>query len=110
MAFNLEPPKDVTNLFRLWNVQIDQHLCSLICMGANAILWSIWLFRNEGIFDKKTTILLFAGCFQGNLLDPFLERLTKEEWQAFSEVGMWHDGDRDYGNFRQAWMVVAEKA
>jgi len=22
-------------------------------MGSSAILWSIWLFRNEGIFDKK---------------------------------------------------------
>ena len=79
-------------------------------MGASAILWSIWLFRNEGIFDKKTTILLFAGCFQGNLLDPSLERPAKEERQTFFEVGMSHDGDCGYGNFRQAWMVVAEKA
>ena len=78
MAFNLEPPKDVTDLFRLWDVQTDQHLRSPICMGASAMLWSIWLFRDKGIFDKKTTILLFAGCFQGNLLDPFLEHPAKE--------------------------------
>jgi hypothetical protein len=64
VAFNLEPPKDVTDLFRLWNVQTDQHLHSLICMGASVILWSIWLFRNEGIFDKNNYTLicrLFSG-------------------------------------------------
>jgi hypothetical protein len=61
-------------------------------------------------FFIKTTILLFACCFQGNLLDPFLECPAKEERQTFSEVGMSHDGDCGYGNFRQAWMVVAEKA
>jgi hypothetical protein len=49
VAFNLELPKDVTDLFRLWDVQTDQHLRSLFCMGASAILWSIWLFRNKGI-------------------------------------------------------------
>jgi len=79
-------------------------------MGSSAILWSIWLFRNEGIFDKKTTILLFAGCFQGNVLDPFLDRTAKEKRQTSSKVGMSHDGDFGYGNFCQAWMVVAEKA
>ena len=66
--------------------------------------------ETEGFFYKKTTILLFVGCFQGNLLDLFLERPAKEERQTFSEVGMSHDGDYGYGNFPQAWMVVAEKA
>jgi hypothetical protein len=61
------------------------------------------------IFDKKTTILLFAGCFQGNFLDLFLERPAKEERQTFSKVGKSHDGDCGYGNFRQPWMVVTEK-
>ena len=60
-------------------------------------------------FLIKTTILLFIGCFQGNLLNPFLECPAKEERQTFSEVGMSHDGDRGYGNFRQAWMVVVDK-
>jgi hypothetical protein len=55
--------------------------------------------ETKGFLIKKTTILLFAGCFQGNLLDPFLERPAKEEQQTFSEVGMSNDGDCGYGNF-----------
>ena len=35
--------------------------------------------------------------------------MQKEERQTFFEVGMSHDGDCGYRNFRQAWMTVAEK-
>ena len=111
MAFNLEPPKNITDLFRLWDVQTDQHLCSLICMGASAILWSIWLFKNEGIFFYKKQLYHYLQVvFRATYWIYFLNALHKEERQTFSEVGMSHDGDRGYGNFCQAWMAVAEKA
>ena len=45
--------------------------------------------ETEGFFYKKTTILLFVGCFQGNLLEPFLEHPAKEEHQTFSEAGIY---------------------
>jgi hypothetical protein len=66
--------------------------------------------ETKGLLIKKTTILLFVDCFQGNLLDPFFERPAKEDRQTFSKVGMLHDGDGGYGNDHQAWMAVAEKA
>jgi hypothetical protein len=48
--------------------------------------------------------------FLGQFIGPFFECPAKEERQTFSKVGMSHDGDCGYGNFRQAWMVVAKKA
>jgi hypothetical protein len=41
---------------------------SLICMGTSAILWSIWLCRNDVTFDKKKIILLFCRLFSGQLI------------------------------------------
>jgi len=33
--------------------QTGQHMRSLICVGTSAILWSIWICRNDVTFDKK---------------------------------------------------------
>jgi hypothetical protein len=74
---------------------------SLICMGTSAILWSIWLCRNDVTFDKKKIILLFC-----NLLDSFLEHLAKGVQQITFEVGTSHIGDFSYGGLRQTWVVV----
>jgi hypothetical protein len=73
---------------------------SLICVGTSAVLWSIWLCRNDVTFDKKKIILLFAGYFQGNLLDSFLEHPIKGEQQITCEVGLSHIGDYSYGGLR----------
>jgi hypothetical protein len=75
-------------------------------MGTSAILWSIWLCRNDVTFDKKKIILLFAGYFQGNLLDSFLEHLAKGVQQITFEVGTSHIGDFSYGGLHQTWVVV----
>lgn len=58
------------------------HVRSLICVEASAILWYIWLCRNDVTFEKKKVILLFAGYFQGDLLDSFLEHPVKGEQQT----------------------------
>jgi hypothetical protein len=54
IASGLQPPIDVDDLSLVWFQQIGQHMHSLICVGANAILWSIyWLCRKDVNFEKK---------------------------------------------------------
>ena len=53
MAFGLQPPIDLEDISGVWFQQIGQHMRSLICVGTSAILWSIWLCRNDVTFDKK---------------------------------------------------------
>ena len=85
VAFNLEPPKDVIDLFRLWDAQTDQHqhLRYLICMGSSAILWSIWLFRNEGIFDKKQLYSYLQVVFRTTYWTRFWITLQKKNDKPF---------------------------
>jgi hypothetical protein len=53
MSFGLQPPIDLEDLCGVWFQQTDQCMHSLICVGTSAILWSIWLCRNDVPFDKK---------------------------------------------------------
>ena len=51
---------------------------SLICVGTSAILWSIWLSRNDVTFDKKKIILLFHVIFRATYLTRLWNILQKE--------------------------------
>jgi hypothetical protein len=51
-------------------------------------------------------ILLFAGYFQGNLLDTFLEHDAKEAQQTTTKVDVSHTGDHSYEDLRQARVAV----
>jgi len=67
MAFGLQPPIDLEDISGVWFQQIGQHMRSLICVGTSAILWSIWLCRNDVTFDKKDYTLI-CRLFSGQLI------------------------------------------
>jgi hypothetical protein len=109
MAFGLRPPKGIADLCGVWLNQVDQRIRSQICVGISASFWSIWLCKNDVTFDGKKIILLFAGYFQGNLLDTFLEHDAKEPQQTTTEVSVLHTRDHGYGDLRQARVVVFQE-
>ena len=53
-AFNLSPPMSIANMFGNWLAGIPKILKSQLLVGASALCWSIWLCRNDVVFDKKT--------------------------------------------------------
>ena len=53
IASNLYPPKSVANVFGNWLHGIDKKLRTVIRMGAIAVIWSLWLCRNDKVFDDK---------------------------------------------------------
>jgi hypothetical protein len=64
--------------FGPWLQQVDGNLHSQVCLRASAIIWSIWLSRNDLIFWQKGVVFLFTGCFQGYTLDMLMVHLTKD--------------------------------
>jgi hypothetical protein len=52
VSFNLIPLTSVHNLFIGWLEGIIRKLKYLILVGASAICWTIWLTRNDIVFDK----------------------------------------------------------
>ena len=58
MASNLYQPTSVANIFGNWLNGIDNKLKTILRVGALAVLWSLWLCRNDKIFsDKNFTCL-----------------------------------------------------
>jgi hypothetical protein len=51
---------------------------SLICMGTSAILWSIWLCRNDVTFDKKRLYSYLQVIFRATYWIRFWNILQKE--------------------------------
>jgi hypothetical protein len=52
MHFNLTPPTDMSDLFLVWSKIGHKKYNSLLLTAAAALCWTIWLTRNEVIFDK----------------------------------------------------------
>ena len=64
-VFGIPPPLDIEHLFNTWSKQGGQKHNILLLTGAAAICWSIWLTRNDTVFNNcrpKTFLqVLFRG-------------------------------------------------
>jgi hypothetical protein len=58
VASSLYPSTSVVNIFGNWLHGIDLRFRRLIRVGALAIIWSIWLCRNNNVFNNKNYSLL----------------------------------------------------
>jgi hypothetical protein len=61
---NLLSPTSVHNMFTGWLEGIDRKLKSQILVGASAIYWTIWLTRNDIVFDKVATPSYLQAIFR----------------------------------------------
>ena len=58
IASNLYPPCSVANIFGNWLNGVDARFKLLIRVGAIAVIWSLWLCRNDKVFNDKNSTLL----------------------------------------------------
>jgi hypothetical protein len=58
VAFGMYPPGSVANIFENWLHGIDLRFRTLIRVGAVAVIWSLWLVKNDKIYnDNKCSLL-----------------------------------------------------
>ena len=65
-AFDLDPPVSMANMFGNWLDGIPKLLKSQLLVGVSALCWSIWLYRNDVVFDNKNLtnplqVILLSG-------------------------------------------------
>jgi hypothetical protein len=46
-------PQSVEHMFGSWLNGVTKHLRSIVLLGAAVTCWSIWLHRNDFVFEKK---------------------------------------------------------
>jgi hypothetical protein len=85
-ASGLYPPTSITNIFGNWVHGIDNKYIILLRVGAMALIWSLWLCRNNKVFDNKSSSFLqvIYRCTGTLPLWSQLHRL--EDHDLFSEV------------------------
>ena len=52
------PPKSIANIFGNWLNGVDNRFKQLIRVRALAIIWSLWLYRNDKVFNDKNCSLM----------------------------------------------------
>ena len=52
------PPWSVANIFGNWLHGIDNKFRTIIRVGAIALIWSLWLCRNDKVFNDKNVSFL----------------------------------------------------
>jgi hypothetical protein len=56
ITFGLQTPSTINHMFETWILNINGNMRKLILVGIGAILWGIWLSRNDVIFDKSSIL------------------------------------------------------
>jgi hypothetical protein len=57
-ASGLYTPTSIANIFKNWILGIDYKYMILLRVGAMALIWSLWLYRNDKVFSDKNCTLL----------------------------------------------------
>jgi hypothetical protein len=57
-ASGLYPLTSIANIFGNWVHGTDYMYMTLLRMGAMALVWSLWLCRNDKVFNNKSSSLL----------------------------------------------------
>lgn len=58
IASGLYPPCGVANVFGNWLHGIDYRFRTILRVGVLAVIWSLWLCKNDKVFNNKSTSLM----------------------------------------------------
>ena len=79
IAFNINPPASIHNLFGTWLHGIDPIVAKHIRVGVCALLWAIWNCRNDLVFNNTANINFLQVIFRTTTLIRMWSLLTPTE-------------------------------
>jgi hypothetical protein len=65
LMFGISPPLSMEDLFVTWSKKSSKPQNALLLTAASALCWTIWLTRNEVVFDKCRPKLYLQVLFRG---------------------------------------------
>ena len=86
VASNLYPPSSVANVFGNWLHGIDHKYIILLRVGAIAFIWSLWLCRNDKVFNDKNSSSMQVIFRCANTLRLWSSLARVEDRDLFTEV------------------------
>jgi hypothetical protein len=82
----LYTPTSIANIFRNWLHGIDYKYMILLRVGAMALIWSLWLCRNDKVFNNKNCSLLQVIYRYTRTLRVWSQLHRLEDHDLFMEV------------------------
>ena len=82
----LYPPHSVANIFGNWLNGVHSRYKVLIRVGAIAVIWSLWLCRNDKVFNDKNSSLMQVIYRSTALLHSWSSLQRTENQDLFMEV------------------------
>jgi len=79
VSFNIISPRNFRHIFSHWLGGTDSNLKKIIWNGIAAMLWAIWLSRNDVVFDKAPIPSFLQVIFRGAYWAWFWALRLKEE-------------------------------
>jgi hypothetical protein len=86
VASDLYHPHSVANIFGNWLHGIEHKFKILIRVGPLAVIWSLWLCRNDKVFNGKKSSLMWVMYRCTNTLHSWSSLQRVENRDLFTEV------------------------
>jgi len=95
LALGVPKPHSVSHMFGHWMGGFAKGLRSIALLGAATTVWSLWMNRNDFVFEKKTIFFSFAGYLCYLPLAPYMgcaaeNKVTNYYGGGYATIG---DGD-----------------
>ena len=99
IAFNIIPPVSIESLFGTWLAGVDHITASRIRIGICALMWAIWNFKNDMIFNRQHILTFLQVIFSAtaqirmwSLLTPTDSREPLvtgcHQWEMVAPIGV----------------------
>ena len=82
LVFGISPPLSIDDLFVNWSKVGGTIHSSLLLTAASALCWTIWITRNEVVFDKCRPNFFFASTLQRNPLAAAMGKTVAAWWST----------------------------
>jgi hypothetical protein len=105
LVLTLYPPCSVANIFGNWLHGIDPRFKRHIRVGAIAIIWSLWLCRNDKVFNNKNSSILQV-IYRVYQYAPFVATSSAYGEPRPVYGGLYTIGNHGEGHFFPTWVAA----
>src|SRR4051812_30560810 len=87
VTFNVSPPHNVDNLFGDWLSGVESNIAAHIRVGVCALIWALWLCRNDVIFNRLNIKNFLQVIFRASRLIRMWSLLSTAGAKELFDIG-----------------------
>ena len=106
ITFGLSKPNSVVHLFGTWLQGLKRRQKNIMFPGLCALLWAVWLSRNDIVFQKNSKTSCSSDSFQGYILHQDVGDSSKGGGQENSHRCLSHPRSNGNGHLRTQRVAV----